>query len=228
MSGSRSLAAARNRRAGDAPPKLQAGRSMNTISQQPMQYQQPPVQQQQQKPNGLPFSKLSISDAIGLITLRLGKVEQFLIDQQNNPTSSNNTDISPGVDNTLLTSLTRRLDEMEKKEKPSNITELKTEISTLNVTINELHKQLDEIKTETFNKFQDYETAIIDLENRVLPEGNDVPVSSLEEIVDEPAESNEILVVSDNTNETIVETVEDMDTSKDKKKGRKKKMNVPI
>ena len=174
------------------------------------------------------FSKLSISDAIGLITLRLGKVEQFLIDQQNNPTSSNNTDISPGVDNTLLTSLTRRLDEMEKKEKPSNITELKTEISTLNVTINELHKQLDEIKTETFNKFQDYETAIIDLENRVLPEGNDVPVSSLEEIVDEPAESNEILVVSDNTNETIVETVEDMDTSKDKKKGRKKKMNVPI
>ena len=46
MSSSRSIAAARNRRAGgDVPPKLQAGRSMNTISHPPMQPHQHMQQQ---------------------------------------------------------------------------------------------------------------------------------------------------------------------------------------
>ena len=46
-----------------------------------MAYQQ--VQQsQQQVQGGLPFSKLSISDAIGLITLRLGRVEQWVIETE--------------------------------------------------------------------------------------------------------------------------------------------------
>ena len=88
MSSSRSITAARNRRAGEAPIKMQtANRPMTSIAsgpamtQQQSQYQS---QTQQTKPNGLPFQKLTISDAVGLITLRLGKVEQFLIDNQSN------------------------------------------------------------------------------------------------------------------------------------------------
>ena len=47
-----------------------------------MYQQMPPPQmlQAQQSNPALPFSKLSISDAIGLVTLRLGRVEQFIID----------------------------------------------------------------------------------------------------------------------------------------------------
>ena len=45
--------------------------------------------------NGLPFSKLSVSDAIGLVTLRLGRVEQFIIDTQEDGgnLTNNNTNI---------------------------------------------------------------------------------------------------------------------------------------
>lgn len=38
--------------------------------------------------NSLPFNKLTIPDAIGLITLRLGRVEQFMIDMEENTTNS--------------------------------------------------------------------------------------------------------------------------------------------
>ena len=42
--------------------------------------QMPPSPPIQETSNGLPFTKLTVSDAIGLITLRLGRVEQYLID----------------------------------------------------------------------------------------------------------------------------------------------------
>ena len=120
---SRSLLAARARRAGENPPPVSGNRPGTSIGShaafapQPQGYQtnmpqappnvrvsktaQPQVQQQmkqqqnmnsqQGQGNGLPFSKLSISDAIGLITLRLGRVEQWVIDtEQENESNPNN------------------------------------------------------------------------------------------------------------------------------------------
>lgn len=78
MSSARSNAAARNRRAGDPPGQpIQQGRPGQVLvgqgqgqgMRQPPQYQQ---QQQQQQPQQ---TKMSLPDAIGLITLRLGRVE---------------------------------------------------------------------------------------------------------------------------------------------------------
>ena len=109
---SRSLAAARSRRAGETAPPVSGNRPGTSIGSHaafaPQGYQQPqgqapnartsrgPPQQQstqqnsyqnvkqsqQQSQNGLPFTKLSISDAIGLITLRLGRVEQWVIETE--------------------------------------------------------------------------------------------------------------------------------------------------
>ena len=181
MSSSRSIAAARNRRAGgDVPPKLQAGRSMNTISQPLMQPHQHMQQQNiEQKSNGLPFSKLTISDAIGLITLRLGKVEQHLIEQQHNPIISKGE--TPSIDNTLLTTLTRRLDEMEKKEKLVNLNDFKAELASLTQNINSIQKQFEEFKTDTQNKFIDYETAMCDIESKIFIEDNDISPKNSDE-----------------------------------------------
>ena len=213
MSSSRSIAAARNRRAGvDVPHKLQAGRSMNTISQPPMQPHQH-IQQQNigQKSNGLPFSKLTISDAIGLITLRLGKVEQHLIEQQNNPIISKGE--TPSVDNTLLTTLTRRLDEMEKKEKLVNLNDFKAELASLTQNINSIQKQFEEFKTETQNKFIDYETAMCDIESKIFIEDNDIsPKTSDEpksEVVDSTDSKNKevsVYVKETGKKEEIVDT----------------------
>jgi hypothetical protein len=157
---SRSLAAARAKRAGENAPPVSGNRPVTSIGSQaafaqqmpqnigynmppppnnvrtaraiqpqvkqpPQQFydkQSQPQQQQQQQQNGLPFSKLSVSDAIGLITLRLGRVEQWIIDtdeeQQNNSSAGGHISGVPDnhkvIDNSVLTSIINRLDSLEK------------------------------------------------------------------------------------------------------------------
>jgi hypothetical protein len=161
---SRSLAAARARRAGENAPPVSGNRPVTSIGSQaafaqqmppgvgynmppppnnvrtaramqpptppvkqaPQQYQQfydkqqsQQSQQSQQNQNSLPFSKLSISDAIGLITLRLGRVEQWIIetDQEDGSRQIGSGDIPANhkvIDNSVLTSMINRLDSLEK------------------------------------------------------------------------------------------------------------------
>ena len=95
MSSARSNAAARNRRAGgaDASPQNGPGQQQRPNSMQGQQQQRPnsmqgqqqrpnnPMQGQQQHPPGIVVgqqnipAKMTIGDAIGLITIRLGRVE---------------------------------------------------------------------------------------------------------------------------------------------------------
>ena len=88
MSSSRSIAAARNRRAGDPTPTSRPGTS---IAAQPAFSQQQQSKRSVTAQNSTPnvpvnttSAKLSISDAIGLITLRLGRVEQFIMEAEHN------------------------------------------------------------------------------------------------------------------------------------------------
>jgi hypothetical protein len=103
MSSARANASARNRRAGgDMPPPPQ----MQGRPGQPMQQQQ-----QMQMP-----AKLSVSDAIALITLRLGRVEQIV---QNMPVDGQSNVSADGeniriVDNEVFEHMAQRLDELEK------------------------------------------------------------------------------------------------------------------
>lgn len=104
MSSARANASARNRRAGgDMPPPPQ----MQGRPGQPMQ------QQQMQMP-----AKLSVSDAIALITLRLGRVEQIV---QNMPVDGQSNMGVDGeniriVDNEVFEHMAQRLDELEKRQ----------------------------------------------------------------------------------------------------------------
>ena len=161
---SRSLAAARARRAGENAPPVSGNRPVTSIGSQaafaqpmpphpnnvrtaramqpppqanqfarqpPPQYQQfyeQQQQQQQQSQNGIPFQKLSISDAIGLITLRLGRVEQWILEtddetQSKHNNSSNSMEIPDNhkvIDNSVLSSIINRLDSLEKNMGPSS------------------------------------------------------------------------------------------------------------
>ena len=143
MSSSRSFAAARSRRAGETQPPVSGGRPGTSIASHAafvpqQQMPQPPSNnvrvakapiqpqmQQQQNTNASPFSKLTISDAIGLITLRLGRVEQFVIDYENGEISTNGAvggipENSRIIDNSVLTSMINRLDSLEKREPSSS------------------------------------------------------------------------------------------------------------
>ena len=209
MSSSRSIAAARSKRAGESQPPVSGGRPGTSIASHsafvPQQMQPPsnnvrvgkaPInqqqhqqqhqqQQQQQKPsNGLPFTKLSISDAIGLITLRLGRIEQFVIDYENGeiatgPQSEENIPKnSKIIDNSVLANIINRLDALEKKE-PS--TSSNTFSNVNNEQISKIEKDLKETKDllahmlfkfelfskETSDKFGDFEGAITEIEKNM-------------------------------------------------------------
>jgi len=155
---SRSITAARARRAGEQAPPMSGNRPVTSIGshaafapQQQYQQQPPPnvrvargqppmppqmqqqmqqqlqqqMHQQPQQSNGLPLSKLSISDASGLITLRLGRVEQFIIDCENGEQSINGSmhesstsihEKSSIIDPSVLNNIVSRLDSLEKRE----------------------------------------------------------------------------------------------------------------
>ena len=127
-----------NVRTARAGPPQQGGKPV------PQQYQQ--FYDQQQPQNGLPFQKLSISDAIGLITLRLGRVEQWIIEtdheEQTNQSVTNNLSGVPDnhkiIDNSVLTSIINRLTSLEKNgtinstSQPEETNKLSEEIKTLN------------------------------------------------------------------------------------------------
>jgi len=109
------------------PSNVRTARQMQPSQhyQTPQQYGRQSQQQQffeQQQTNNLPFQKLSISDAIGLITLRLGRVEQWIIETDHEDESksiqTNNNSFIPDnhkiIDNSILTSIINRLDSLEK------------------------------------------------------------------------------------------------------------------
>ena len=200
MSSSRSIAAARSRRAGESQPPVSGGRPVTSIASHSafVQQQMPPppqnnvriakapMQQQQQMPQqgASPFTKLSISDAIGLVTLRLGRVEQFIIDFENgeieghHPNSGGGSSIpenSKIVDNSVLTTIVNRLDALEKREGSSSVT------SSVASSIASLEKDLKETKDllshflfkyelftkETGEKFSDFDGAISEIEKNM-------------------------------------------------------------
>ena len=162
---SRSLAAARSRRAGENAPPVSGNRPGTSIGFQPppsqpnvrvargqqQPYQQQPQQSQpqqsqsqpqpQQNANGLPFTKLSISDAIGLITIRLGRVEQWIIETEH----ENDSPPSGTIDNSVFTTFANRLDSLEKKEHTESNLEVVTKLSE---DFNKMNDQLSRILEE--------------------------------------------------------------------------------
>ena len=187
MSSSRSIAAARSRRAGESQPPVSGGRPVTSIASHSafVQQQMPPppsnnvrvakapMQQQQMPQQGAsPFTKLSISDAIGLVTLRLGRVEQFIIDfengeiegHDNNSGGSSIPENSKIVDNSVLTTIVNRLDALEKREGSSSVASsvasLEKEMKEAKDLLSHLLFKYELFTKETNEKFGDFEGAI--------------------------------------------------------------------
>jgi hypothetical protein len=184
---SRSLAAARARRAGEIAPPVSGNRPGTSINshaafaqQMPQGYQNngpsPPgnvristakgqkpqptqnnayqqvKQSQQQVQHGLPFSKLSVSDAVGLITLRLGRIEQWVIEtEQENKHEDFSTEHSSlpensrVIDNSVFSSIINRLETVEKKQ-PETINN--EQVIKLSEDVYKLTEQLTRIGDE--------------------------------------------------------------------------------
>jgi hypothetical protein len=185
---SRSLAAARARRANESAPPVSGNRPITSINSQAAFTQQMPAnnariakthQQQQQfnpyqgqgqgqsgqptqelnqRQSKLPFQKLSVSDAVGLITLRLGRVEQWIIETEHEKEETK--DVAQSIDNSILSTFSNRLNVLEQKEKEvieasnpvpteviEDITKLKNDQQTFNIEFLKLTDLINKIGT---------------------------------------------------------------------------------
>jgi hypothetical protein len=172
MSSSRSVAAARARRAPETSSQSSLKPQMaqqRQPMQQPMQQQQQ-QQQQQQASNGkapmTPYqpqqssieNKLSVSDAFALVTLRLGRVELLLQKWQalgvetstgvNIPAASSS---APDVNNTIVKSLVSRIDDLERSVKAAvSMKDFDAKIAMLVDRNTHLHNELRDAKDTIF------------------------------------------------------------------------------
>jgi hypothetical protein len=145
MSSARANASARNRRAGgnDVPQQMNIRPGQQQPQQQPQQQMMPP--------------KLSISDAIALITLRLGRVEQIIqeIPMDRQASADVDGDNVKIVDNEVFESVLKRLDVLDKgykdlvnkMNKPQPNTNTGSAISTeVTQAIEQLKLEMEQIK----------------------------------------------------------------------------------
>ena len=167
MSSSRSIAAARNRRVNEAPKKVDPPK--------------PPQQSQQQ----VPFSRITVSDAIGLITIRLGRVEQLL---QKTDLSTKSLELPPNsqiVDNSVFQTILSRLDVLEKRD-----ADMKKEL------IGEMTTLVSEFRYIVDTRFQEIDDAFVELENHLVIEDKELEKDKEKE--DEEKTDIELLVEEEN------------------------------
>ena len=173
MSSSRSIAAARQKRSGDTvqkPQQLQQQQGLKPGLGQKPQMPNLKQQQQQQQPQSRP--KLSVSDAFGLVTLRLGRVEQFMIQfqEQGGVTSGNNSipENSQLIDTSVFTNMISRLDGLEKKDTNSKqMSVLESELRSTKDLLISLMAKFDKFTKETDEKFADFDCAFADIEGKI-------------------------------------------------------------
>lgn len=152
MSSSRSIAGARQRRGGEAPPPPPP----TPVNSRPQVYNQGPGQGQNQNPGGKnpEPGKLSVSNAFALVTIRLGRLETIVNKLQTGEVGVVEHDASARiVDDSVIKSIVSRLEQLEKKNTgQTHTSDLTNETKSLQNEIKSLHdrtaKELALIKKE--------------------------------------------------------------------------------
>ena len=210
MSSSKSIAAARARRSGEQQQQQQrpntsiASAKAFNPAQQPQQQQQ-----QQQRPTasyGQPGGKISVSDAIGLTTIRLGKVEQFIQRFQEEGGLNSNFDLpdnSQLIDKSVITNIISRIDSLEKRDGTNmneKIGKLENEIKSIRELLNATKNSFDSYVQSNEKRFEDIDTAFIELESHLVihDENSDELVNNGLGTSSEIIDNNVQLIIEDN------------------------------
>jgi hypothetical protein len=254
-SSSRSIAAARQKRAGEQSQPMNNSRPVTSISSQGAFAQQYQQQQQQQQRMGqnIPIgsknsrvaqaqlqsanqsanyqtqqsqqnTKISVSNAVGLITLRLGKLEQIINDmnfEEGGMNLNNNGDSIPSnmklVSDEVFENIVNRINLLESKllnskNMESHIEKLEREMKEMKGIVTSSHNALSNFISETNEKFIDIETALA-----LIEENAQINIEGPNEIV----ETSENIEVNENTVDNVTleyaETNETNETSENNK-----------
>jgi len=203
-------------------------------------------QQQQQIPQANP--KLSVSDAIALITIRLGRVETFInnlppLDQMeelsNNTQHVMNNDSMRIVDDAVFKSIVSRLDKIEKnnnidsiKLNNSEIENLKNDINNLKLQtthhseINNLKLEINELKNLLLSLQSYTMTTNEKLCNIIFQNNNDNDSDNQSSIIVNKFDENNYL---SNFNDTISQLIIDnLENSEDSTKDQEQDLSINI
>ena len=171
MSSSRSVAAARARRAGgnDASRILKPSQTRNTNQKIPMNA--PPAAQPMSQPvETNPYDqRLSVSDAFALVTIRLGRVESILqkfdVNEIANKVSSVEDKTSGGANNVLVKTISSRIDDLENVVNDKiSIKEHEDIVLGLKGTISSLKEEILDLKNTAFK----LQNMMIDVNQKLL------------------------------------------------------------
>jgi len=165
MSASRANASARNRRAGGieiAPPQQQQNARGVQRPGQSVRPGKVSQQQQQQIPQSKP--QISISDAIGLVSLRIGRLEQFMF-KINHEGFPNAEDLNLGendriVDEDVFRSIVSRIEDLEKVSSCNN------QLTSSNTP--EINIEKHPFVVELNKKINAQQTSIYELKDMIL------------------------------------------------------------
>jgi len=244
-SSSRSIAAARQKRAGEQSQQMNTSRPVTSISSQGAFAQQ---YQQQMMSKSIPISsknvrtaqninkgtggrnntniiqnnqsdqstKISISNAVGLITLRLGRLESIINESiengflnNDNNDNNDNTNTTPHnmklVSDEVFENIVNRINLLESKviqftNQHDKLEQLENEMKNMQSSLDNLNTILSSFVNDTNEKFMDYENALAEIEKNfeVEPELNNTLVkeesasSDLANINEETLENPEI------------------------------------
>jgi hypothetical protein len=186
MSSSRSVAAARARRANDPNSQIQVQQQQQRPRSSIGSYSQIPrnavgnLKQNNNHMNNInhmnnnnnnnnpppPKPQISIGNAIALVSLRLGRLEQVL---QENGNLGGGSLVSSSSSSSSLDSIMNRLVLLE-NNKPSTeiIDRLTRENKDLKNNLQKLLQSFTSFVAETNDKFADYDAALVELENKDL------------------------------------------------------------
>ena len=211
MSSSKSIAAARARRSGEQQQQQQRPNTSIASAKAFNQQQSMPQssQQQQQRPTatyGQPGGKISVSDAIGLTTIRLGKVEQFIQRLQEEGGLNSSFDLpdnSQLIDKSVITNIISRIDGLEKRDGTNmneKIGKLENEIKIIRELLNATKNSFDIYIQSNEKRFEDIDTAFIELESHLVihDENSDDLVNNSLGTSSEIIDNNVQLIVEEN------------------------------
>jgi hypothetical protein len=219
MSSSKSVAAARARRATETPAQRPRS-SIGSFSQAPpppsfapqknprMAQQQQPVYQQQpgyqQQPQQQQKPKISIGNAIALVSLRIGRLEQLLQENSegglslslatNSTDNKQNTDVLDNIMNRLV--LLENKPTFDKQAMDDVFSRLSRENKEIKDNFQRMVQQFNLFVKDTNEKFLDYEAAFVDMEQKMK---SFVEEEVMEDPVDETVED-----ANEDTNTTIL------------------------
>jgi hypothetical protein len=247
-SSSRSIAAARQKRAGEQAPQMNNSRPVTSISSQGAFAQQQQYQQQQMMNQNIPVgsknvrvaqnrsqtvgsggrmnnqtnqsqpdqtTKISVSDAIGLITLRLGRLENIVNDaiedgsiNNTNGLDSTGNSVIPSnmklVSDEVFENIVNRINLLESKvinftNQNENFVK---EISGIQYSINNFNETLSSFMNEMNDKFIDYENALGEIEKNIeINDATNMVTSEKSEIFLPPHNENNESLASNETEE---------------------------